>query len=227
MLSRRHFLAAASAATLALARRAPAAAPPGDYVDMHTHIGQTWNTHRPAHGRGAAPLDGCPPHRPGGRPAADVARVVELFDHGRLGPRADAAVSRPPDSLLLASTPAPAIRGGLKGLVGHAQKVCRRGGQGLWRAQAGRRLRRPAEHAHLRRPAASSSSRSLFHIDNLRNLDKPGLPALENALRQNPNCNFVGHGPGWWAVDQRRHDPARLWRLSQRRKSPPAARSMP
>jgi predicted TIM-barrel fold metal-dependent hydrolase len=39
----------------------------------------------------------------------------------------------------------------------------------------------------------------LFHIDNLRNLDKPGLPGLENALKSHPDCNFVGHGPGWWA----------------------------
>src|SRR5262245_19977230 len=39
----------------------------------------------------------------------------------------------------------------------------------------------------------------LFHIDNQRNLDKPGLPGLAKALAANPGCNFIGHGPGWWA----------------------------
>ena len=39
----------------------------------------------------------------------------------------------------------------------------------------------------------------LFHIDNERNLDKPGLPGLENALKTHAGCNFIGHGPGWWA----------------------------
>jgi predicted TIM-barrel fold metal-dependent hydrolase len=39
----------------------------------------------------------------------------------------------------------------------------------------------------------------LFHIDNQRNLDKPGLPGLAKALVEHPTCNFIGHGPGWWA----------------------------
>jgi len=39
----------------------------------------------------------------------------------------------------------------------------------------------------------------LFHLDNERNLDKPGLPGLENALKSFPECKFIGHGPGWWA----------------------------
>src|SRR5262249_51180675 len=39
----------------------------------------------------------------------------------------------------------------------------------------------------------------LFHIDNLRNMDAPGLPGLEKALKEFPNTTFIGHGPGWWA----------------------------
>jgi predicted TIM-barrel fold metal-dependent hydrolase len=30
-------------------------------------------------------------------------------------------------------------------------------------------------------------------------MDKLGLPGLENALKQFPECGFIGHGPGWWA----------------------------
>jgi len=39
----------------------------------------------------------------------------------------------------------------------------------------------------------------LFHMDNQRGLDKPGLPALERALKSFPELNFIGHGPGFWA----------------------------
>ncbi len=39
----------------------------------------------------------------------------------------------------------------------------------------------------------------LFHLDNERNTDKPGLPGLERVLQGNPKTNFIGHGPGWWA----------------------------
>jgi uncharacterized protein len=39
----------------------------------------------------------------------------------------------------------------------------------------------------------------LFHLDNSRNTDKPGLPALEKVLQEVPDGTFVGHAQGWWA----------------------------
>jgi predicted TIM-barrel fold metal-dependent hydrolase len=39
----------------------------------------------------------------------------------------------------------------------------------------------------------------LFHMDSLRNTDKPGLPGLERVLREVPGSNFIGHAPGFWA----------------------------
>jgi predicted TIM-barrel fold metal-dependent hydrolase len=39
----------------------------------------------------------------------------------------------------------------------------------------------------------------LFHIDDQRNMDAPGLPGLERALKEFPQTTFIGHGPGWWA----------------------------
>ncbi len=39
----------------------------------------------------------------------------------------------------------------------------------------------------------------LFHLDNLRNTDAPGLPGLERVLQAHPTIPFIGHGPGWWA----------------------------
>lgn len=39
----------------------------------------------------------------------------------------------------------------------------------------------------------------LFHMDTVRNTDKPGLPGLEKVLQTYPQTVFIGHGPGWWA----------------------------
>ena len=39
----------------------------------------------------------------------------------------------------------------------------------------------------------------LFHLDEERNMDAPGLPGLESALKEYPATQFIGHGPGWWA----------------------------
>ncbi len=39
----------------------------------------------------------------------------------------------------------------------------------------------------------------LFHLDNLANIDEPGLPGLARALAAFPTLMFIGHGKGWWA----------------------------
>jgi predicted TIM-barrel fold metal-dependent hydrolase len=39
----------------------------------------------------------------------------------------------------------------------------------------------------------------LFHMDNIRNTDRPGLPGLDKALTALPKLVMIGHGPGWWA----------------------------
>jgi predicted TIM-barrel fold metal-dependent hydrolase len=39
----------------------------------------------------------------------------------------------------------------------------------------------------------------LFHLDNLANMDQPGLPGLARTLAQFPELPMIGHGKGWWA----------------------------
>jgi predicted TIM-barrel fold metal-dependent hydrolase len=39
----------------------------------------------------------------------------------------------------------------------------------------------------------------LFHMDNQRNTDAPGLPGLAKVLSEAPEAVLIGHGPGWWA----------------------------
>jgi hypothetical protein len=40
----------------------------------------------------------------------------------------------------------------------------------------------------------------IFHIDNARNMDGPGLPGLTKVLEQVPDGIFIGHANGWWAA---------------------------
>jgi predicted TIM-barrel fold metal-dependent hydrolase len=39
----------------------------------------------------------------------------------------------------------------------------------------------------------------LFHLDDIRSYDVPGLPGLENALKAFPKLPLIGHAAGFWA----------------------------
>jgi predicted TIM-barrel fold metal-dependent hydrolase len=39
----------------------------------------------------------------------------------------------------------------------------------------------------------------LFHLDDIRNPDIPGLPRLENVLKKFPQLPLIGHAAGFWA----------------------------
>jgi len=39
----------------------------------------------------------------------------------------------------------------------------------------------------------------LFHLDNKRNFDAPGLPGLATVLETCPDTRFIGHAQGFWA----------------------------
>ncbi|MBM4005329.1 MAG: amidohydrolase [Planctomycetes bacterium] len=39
----------------------------------------------------------------------------------------------------------------------------------------------------------------LFHLDDIRNPDTPGLPRLENVLKAFPELPLIGHAAGFWA----------------------------
>jgi predicted TIM-barrel fold metal-dependent hydrolase len=197
--SRRRFhggcLAAAGAA---LVRRvAGAEFPKGEYVDMHTHIGQTWNTTEPL--TAEALLRWMDAHR--------VAQAVVL---PLMSPESSSYLitadwvleqTRPFRDRLIpfcSMDPRTSYTGGLKGLVAMLKKYADAGAKGFGEHKPGvafddkRSMVIYEACAELKLPL-------LFHIDNQRNLDKPGLPGLENALKAHPGCNFIGHGPGWWA----------------------------
>jgi len=39
----------------------------------------------------------------------------------------------------------------------------------------------------------------LFHLDDIRNIDTPGLPRLEHVLKTFPELPLIGHAAGFWA----------------------------
>ena len=207
LLPRREFhrRCAAIASALTLGSLSPAVAqspaakkfPPGDYVDMHTHLGQTWNTTQPLSAEELLRW-------------MDAHRIAQAVVLPLMSPESSSyiitadyvlAETKPFRDRLIpfcSIDPRTSYSGGLKGLVAILQKYVDAGAKGFGEHKPGLDFDDPrsmtvyAACAELKLPL-------LFHIDNQRNLDKPGLPALENALKSHPGCNFIGHGPGWWA----------------------------
>jgi len=192
-----HRRVVATAAALAAGESAFAALPPGDYVDMHTHLGQTWNTTEPL----------------------TAEELLRWMDAHRIAQAVVLPLMSPESSSYLITTdfvleqtrpfrdrlipfcsidPRTSYSGGQKGLVAMLKNYVDAGAKGFGEHKPGvdfddkRSMVIYAACAELKLPL-------LFHIDNERNLDKPGLPGLEHALKENPGCNFIGHGPGWWA----------------------------
>jgi predicted TIM-barrel fold metal-dependent hydrolase len=200
IISRRrfHHLALAATAVAGLPMRiARGSFPPGDYVDMHTHLGQTWNTTEPLTAEEL--LRWMDAHR--------IAQAVVLplvspeSSSYLLTPDFVLEQTRPYRDRLIpfcCIDPRTSYSGGLKGLVAMLQKWVEAGAKGFGEHKNGlafddqKNMQLYAACAELKLPL-------LFHIDNLRNLDQPGLPGLAKALAAHPGCNFIGHGPGWWA----------------------------
>ena len=196
---RRLFSASAAIAISASAYRAKAADkfPPGDYVDMHTHLGQTWNT--------TVPLSAEELLR-----WMDAHKIAQAVVLPLVSPESSSylitsdyvlAETRPFRDRLIpfcCVDPRTSYSGGLKGLVAMLQKYIDAGAKGFGEHKPGVAIDDP-RNMLLYAACAEVKLPLLFHLDNQRNTDKPGLPGLDKALTQNPGCNFIGHGPGWWA----------------------------
>jgi predicted TIM-barrel fold metal-dependent hydrolase len=171
--------------------------PPGDYVDMHTHLGQTWNT--------TVPLTAEELLR-----WMDAHRIAQAVVLPLVSPESSSYLltsdfvlqqTRPYRDRLIpfcCIDPRTSYSGGLKGLVAMLGKYIEAGAKGFGEHKNGLAFDDP-KNMTLYAACAELKLPLLFHIDNQRNLDKPGLPGLENALKTHPDCTFIGHGPGWWA----------------------------
>jgi predicted TIM-barrel fold metal-dependent hydrolase len=174
-----------------------AAFPSGRYVDVHTHLGQTWNSGEPLTAEALLRwMD-----------ANDVAQAVIL-------PLVSPESSSFPltSDFVLAQTlpyrdrlipfcsidPRASYQGGHAGLVAILRRWADAGARGFGEHKPGVPIDDPRNMA-LYAACAEVRLPVLFHLDNQRNTDRPGLPGLAKALEANPAVAFIGHGPGWWA----------------------------
>ena len=87
---------------------------------------------------------------------------------------------------------------GVKGILDILMRYVDAGAKGLGEHKCGVAIDDP-RNLDVFRAAGELELPVLFHMDNIRNTDRPGLPGLEKVLREVPNSNFIGHAPGFWA----------------------------
>jgi hypothetical protein len=171
--------------------------PPGRYVDVHTHLGQTWNS--------TAPLTAEALLR--WMDSADIAQAVVL---PLINPEASSYPLTTDDVLTQTAPyrerlipfcsidPRTSYQGGQAGLLAMLTKYKEAGCRGFGEHKPGVPIDDP-RNLSLYRACGEVGLPVLFHLDNQRNTDAPGLPGLEKALKEAPQTVFIGHGPGWWA----------------------------
>ena len=198
MLTRRSFLSGVTVAAVSTGLHAADTEPSGGpYFDMHTHLGQTWNSTQVLTAEVLLRwMD-----------ANEIAQAVVL---PLINPEASSYPLTP--NFVLSETkpyrdrlipfcsvdPRTSYRGGHKGLVDMLHRYVDAGAKGFGEHKPGipfddsRNMAIFAGCGEVGLPV-------LFHLDNQRNTDVPGLPGLEKVLQANPDTSFIGHGPGWWA----------------------------
>lgn len=198
MISRRTFLAATSAA-LATSRIwaddiAPAAP---SYIDIHTHLGQTWNTTEPLSAETL--LRWMDAHHithavvlPLTSPESSSYLITTDFVLEATRPFRDRLIP------FCSIDPRTSFNGGKKGLLDILKKWQDAGCRGFGEHKPGIAIDDP-RNMLIYQCVSELKLPLLFHLDQLRNTDKPGLPGLEHILKTHPEGRFIGHGPGFWA----------------------------
>jgi predicted TIM-barrel fold metal-dependent hydrolase len=207
MTTRRRFLAAAAglaAATPGACTAGLAEKPKYRYIDIHTHVG----TFYPGKELTADGLV-----RMMDRHAVEKAIVLPLVSpesspYLQTTESALAAHKKHPDRLIpfccldpRSTTGRPERFGhveGVKGMKAILKRYKDAGCRGLGEHKVGL----PFDHKlmmMLYEACADLELPILFHLDDIRSFDTPGLPRLENALKAFPKLPFIGHAAGFWA----------------------------
>lgn len=166
-------------------------------IDVHTHIGTTWN----------------------GDEELTPESLLKWMDEHRIERSVLLPLVSPESSSFLLLTepaiaaakahpgrfvpfccidPRTSYRGGVAGLTEILKRYVDQGVKGFGEHKCGLRFDDPLMF-QVYEACQNLKLPVLFHMDNQRGLDKPGLPALEHALRTFPELTFIGHGPGFWA----------------------------
>ncbi len=167
------------------------------YIDVHTHIGTTWNGNKELTPSGL--LHWMDEH--------DIEKAVllpltspESSSFLLLTEPALAAAKDHPDRFIpfCSIDPRTSVRGGLKGFIDIIQAWVDQGARGFGEHKVGLDFDDPLM-MQVYEACQTVGIPLLFHMDQQRGKDTPGLPRLENALKSFPELDFIGHGPGWWA----------------------------
>jgi predicted TIM-barrel fold metal-dependent hydrolase len=182
----------------ALPLRAESSAPKGGpYIDVHTHVGRTWT--------GDPPLSPDDLVRWMGKHNIAKAVVLPLVspessNYLNLTDQALDAAHKHPTRLVpfCCIDPRTSYAHGKEGLKSMVKEYIDRGARGFGEHKAGLPIDHP-KMIDLYEVCDDLKLPVLFHMDQLRGTDVPGLPGLEKVLRTLPNAQFIGHGPGFWA----------------------------
>lgn len=209
-MTRRRFVActlATSSATLARATPVHGADRPArrvPYIDMHTHLGTFY---------WGKPLLADELVRMMDRHGVERACVLPLVSpesspYPQTTEAAIAAYRQFPDRLIpfccvdpRCSTMPPTRSGhvvGTRGIIEILQRYKDAGCRGLGEHKTGL----PFDHPQLMMLYEACNETELpilFHLDDIRNPDTPGLPRLENVLQTFPKLPLIGHAAGFWA----------------------------
>jgi len=193
--------AAAAAGMTGLGRKqAPAAdsSRPGDkYVDVHVHLGQPWASREPLSAdmllrwmdeheiMQAVVLPLISPEAWYYPISTDFVLRETKPHRGRLIPFCDV-------------DPRTEYLGKFSDVLDTLKRYVDAGARGLGEHKCGGPIDSPG-NLEIFRAAAELRMPVLFHMDAIRNTDRPGLPGLERVLQEAPGADFIGHAPGWWA----------------------------
>jgi predicted TIM-barrel fold metal-dependent hydrolase len=163
---------------------------------MHTHIGQTWNS----------------------TDILTAEKLLAWMDENDVAQAIVLPLTSPESSSFLITTdfvlaetkphrdrlipfccldPRTSYTGGQKGLVSILKRWIDLGAKGFGEHKPGVKID-DARNMALYAACEELELPVLFHLDEQRNMDAPGLPGLEKALHEHPRATFIGHGPGWW-----------------------------
>ena len=167
------------------------------YVDVHVHLGQPWNERGPLTAEMLLRwMD-----------AHDVAEAVVLSLISPeswfypITPHWVLEQTKPFRDRLIpfcAVDPRSINLGGYKGFLDILKRYQDAGSVGMGEHKWGGAIDDP-RNIELLTACGDVGFPVLFHMDNSRNTDRPGLPGLENVLKAVPQVTLIGHAQGFWA----------------------------
>lgn len=171
--------------------------PAGKYVDVHVHLGQPWNDRGPLTPEMMLRW-------------MDARKVSQAFVLPLISPESwfypitpgfVLEQTRPFRDRLIpfcSVDPRSVNLGGYRGFLDILRRYQDAGARGMGEHKWGGAMD-DSRNIELLRACGEVGFPVLFHMDNVRNTDRPGLPGLEAVLQAVPNVKLIGHAQGWWA----------------------------